>query len=309
MAKQGAATGRTLSHGLSVLLVAPDSGIPKANEEAQRIINLLHPQVLIGSVGVSDVLNAVQAAQYDVVWFLGHSGAAGLQLTDGVLSPAHLTQILRQSPPSLVVLNSCSSIHTAMQVHDDLQAAVICTVLDVPDLDAYITGAALAGALAQGLDASEAYQRSRPASNRQYVMLNGSVRLNGADQLDDVHRLIMATASDLQREMSGMLREVVQTARTVEAIKADVADMKAEQERVRGELMQAPARYQPLHDRRHTWAWALGFVVFVATGLLMLKDVRDALGLMWWVAFAFSAIFYGMAFALFAYGIGLRWSK
>ena len=234
MAKARAQTGRTSAQGLGVLLIAPSvADLPSAGDEVQRVINLLHPQVVIGTVTTSDVLDALQSGSYDVVWFLGHSGPQGLQLTDGVLSPAHLTQILRQSPPSLVVLNSCSSIHTAMQVHDDLQTAVICTVLDVPDIDAYVTGAALAGALAQGLDFTDAYNRSRPASNRQYVMLNGSVRLNGVNELDDVHRLIIATASDLQREMSGMLREVVQTARTVEAIRRDGADMRTEQQRVR----------------------------------------------------------------------------
>lgn len=304
MANRKAQTGRTSAQGLAVLLVAPESGLPNAAEETQRIVNLLRPQILLGSVSVSDVLDAVQAAQFDVVWFLGHSGPQGLQLTDGVLSPAHLTQILRQSPPSLVVLNSCSSIHTAMQVHDDLQTAVICTVLDVPDIDAYITGAALAGALAQGLDATEAYQRSRPASNRQYVMLNGSVRLNGVNELDDVHRLIMATASDLQREMSGMLREVVQTARTVETITRDVADMRTEQQRVRTELSAQPDRYAATLTRRRALSWGAGFILFMLSyGII---EFREMFSIPVWVALLFSAFVAAVSFWLFVYGLGFR---
>ncbi len=303
MANRKAQTGRT-SAQVSALLVAPESGLPNAPEETQRIINLLRPQILLGSVTVSDVLDAVQAAQFDVVWFLGHSGPQGIQLTDGVLSPAHLTQILRQSPPGLVVLNSCSSLYIAMQIHDDLKAAVICTVLDVPDLDAYVTGAALAGALAQGLDPTEAYQRSRPASNRQYVMLNGSVRLNGVNELDDVQRAIMATASDLQREMSGILREVVQTARTVEAIKADVAAMKNEQQRVRTELAGQPDRFAATLTRRRAGAWAGGFALFLLAHAIL--EFREVLDVPVWVAVGMSLFVAAVSFWLFVYGIGFR---
>ena len=298
MAKARAQTGRTSAQGLGVLLIAPSvADLPSAGDEVQRVINLLHPQVVIGTVTTSDVLDALQSGSYDVVWFLGHSGPQGLQLTDGVLSPAHLTQILRQSPPSLVVLNSCSSIHTAMQVHDDLQTAVICTVLDVPDIDAYVTGAALAGALAQGLDFTDAYNRSRPASNRQYVMLNGSVRLNGVNELDDVHRLIMATASDLQREMSGMLREV-------EAIRRDVADMRTEQQRVRVELAGQPDRYAATLTRRRALSWGAGFILFMLSyGII---EFREMFAIPVWVALLFSAFVAGVAAWLFVYGIGFR---
>lgn len=298
MAKARAQTGRTSAQGLGVLLIAPSvADLPSAGDEVQRVINLLHPQVVIGTVTTSDVLDALQSGSYDVVWFLGHSGPQGLQLTDGVLSPAHLTQILRQSPPSLVVLNSCSSIHTAMQVHDDLQTAVICTVLDVPDIDAYVTGAALAGALAQGLDFTDAYNRSRPASNRQYVMLNGSVRLNGVNELDDVHRLIMATASDLQREMSGMLREV-------EAIRRDVADMRTEQRRVRVELAGQPDRYAATLTRRRALSWGAGFILFMLSyGII---EFREMFSIPVWVALLFSAFVAFVAAWLFVYGIGFR---
>lgn len=289
---------------MATLLIAPHSDLPNADAEQQRIINLLRPQVLLGDVAISGVLDCVQSSQFDVVWFLGHSGVDGLQLTDGILSPAHLAQILRQNPPQLVVLNSCSSIHVAMQIHDDLRTAVVCTVLDVPDLDAYVTGAALAAALAQGLDVTEAYQRSRPSTNRQYVLLNGSVRLNGQSELDDVHRLIMATASDIQREMSGMLREVVQTARTVETIKRDVADMRTEQQRVRTELSAQPDRYAATLTRRRALSWGAGFILFMLSyGII---EFREMFSIPVWVALLFSAFVAAVAAWLFVYGIGFR---
>jgi hypothetical protein len=85
--------------------------------------------------------------------------------------------------------------------------------------------------------------------------------------------------------------------------------VRTEQERVRGELAQGVTRYQPRSDRARSMAWVAGFVVFTLAGLLLMADVRAALGLQWWVAFGFTAVFDALAFALFAWGLGLRWER
>lgn len=300
MANKRAQTGRTSAQSVGVLLVAPDSGLPNAAEETQRIVNLLRPQVLLGTVTVSDVLDCVQSNDFDVVWFLGHSGPDGLQLSDGVLSPVHLTQILRQCPPRLVVLNSCSSFAVANQLHDALQCAVICTVIDVADIDAYITGAALASALAQGKDISAAYAASRPPSNRVYVLLNGSLAMNGADDLDDLKRLVTRTSSDLHAEIAGMARATAEMQRRLEAIQQ-------EQERVRMELLSQPDRYAATLTRRRAASWAGGFVLFLAAyGII---EFRDALQAPPTLAIAFSAFVVLVAGWLFLWGLGFRLDK
>lgn len=281
----------------TVLLIAPDSNLPNADAETQRIINALHPDVLLGDVTVSTVLDKVQSAQFDIVWFLGHSGPQGLQLTDGVLSPSHLAQILRQTPPSLVVLNSCSSLHTAMRVHDDVQCAVVCTVLDIADLDAYITGASLANALAQGLDVSQAYQVSRPSANRQYILLNGSVRLNGANELDDLKRLVTRTAADLHGEIVGM-------ARTAAAMQQQLEAIQQEQERVRAELTQQPERFAAALTRKRAAVWTVGFALFLAAYAIL--EFRDTLDVPMWVAIGFSLFVAAVAGWMFVWGIGFR---
>ena len=282
------------------LLIAPETDLPNADGETQRIVNALHPDVLLGTVTVSNVLDCVQGGAFDIVWFLGHSSADGLQLSDGVLSPAHLAQILRQSPPSLVVLNSCSSLHTAMRVHDDVQAAVICTVLDIPDIDAYITGASLANALAQGLDVSTAYQVSRPSANRQYILLNGSVRLNGVNELDDLKRLVARTAADLHGEIAGM-------ARTTAEMQRQLAAIQQEQARVRAELQAQPDRYAATLTRGRAASWAGGFGLFLLAYAVL--EFREAIGVPVWVAVCMSLFVAGVAFWLFFYGLGFRIDK
>jgi hypothetical protein len=282
--RQGrAVTGRNVAQAGRVLLIAPRSDLENADVEQQRIINALHPEVLIGEVTTSDVLDAVQSSHYDVVWFLGHSGPNGIQLSDGVLSSAHFTQILRQSPPSLVVLNSCSSLYIANQVHDELQCAVICTVLDVPDLDAYITGALLAGALAQGKDIAAAYAASRPSCTRQYMLLNGRVRLNGDTEIDDVHRLIIRTSSEIQARLTGL---------------------EDEQARVRAELASQGDRYHVRLTRPHALSWSAGFVLFMAaTGII---EFREWLGISLPAAMGFSLFVTLVAFWLLVWGLQFR---
>jgi hypothetical protein len=289
-----AAAGRNAAgQQYKVLLIAPSTDLENADAEQQRIINALHPQVLLGDVTTSGVLDAVQGGAYDVVWFLGHSGPQGLQLTDGVLSPAHLAQILRQSPPQLVVLNSCSSLHSAMQVHDDIQCAVICTVLDIPDLDAYITGASLANALAAGNEIPDAYNMSRPSCVRQYVLLNGSVRLNGDTEIDDVHRLVLRTSADLHAEIAGMRR--------------DMAGVRAEQVRVREELAAGHERYQPRSTGARAAAWLLGALLMIAAAGLI--DFRVALGVPTAAATLMAAFVSLVALWLAVWGLGFRLDK
>jgi len=281
----------------TVLIIAPSADLPNADAETQRIINTLHPEVLLGRVTVSDVLDCVQSSTFDIIWFLGHSSTDGLELSDGILSPSHLAQILRQSPPSLVVLNSCSSLHTAMRVHDDVQAAVICTVLDVPDVDAYITGASLANVLAQGLDINQAYQVSRPSANRQYILLNGTVRLNGANELDDLKRLVTRTAADLHAEIAGMARATAAMQRQLEAIQQ-------EQARVRAELTTQPDKYAATLTRRRAGAWAGGFALFLLAYAIL--EFREVLDVPIWVALGMSLFVAAVSFWLFVYGIGFR---
>jgi hypothetical protein len=275
------------------LVISPRTDLENADAEIQRVINALHPQVLIGTVTMSDVLDSVQADTFDVVWFLGHSGPAGIELSDGVLSPSHLVQILWQSSPRLVVLNSCSSYFIANQLHDDLQCSIICTLLPVPDLDAYITGAVLANALARGLDFWEAYRASKPSENRYYMLLNGKANLNGDTEVDDLRRIVTVTATETHAEIAGMRR--------------DMAGVRQEQVRVREELEAGHERYQPRSTGARAAAWLLGALLMIAAAGLI--DFRDALGVPTVAAVLMAAFISLVALWLAVWGLGFRLDK
>jgi hypothetical protein len=307
--KSRAAAGRTAAQQqYKVLLIAPDSGLENADAEVQRVINALHPEVLIGTVTTTNVLDCVQSNDpFDVVWFLGHSGPSGIQLSDGILSPTHLTQILRPVPPALVVLNSCSSYFIANQLHDDIRCAVICTLISIPDIDAYITGASLARALAQGMDIPDAYAASKPSDSRTYMLLNGNVRLNGQDALDDLRRLVTSTSSDIHQEIGGMTREVATAQRSIQEMRRDMAGVRAEQVRVREELEAGHERYQPRSTGAKAAAWLLGALLMIAAAGLI--DFRDALGVPTVAAVLMAAFISLVALWLAVWGLGFRLDK
>ena len=167
-------------------------------------------------------------------------------------------------------------------------------------LDAYITGAALANALAQGLDIAAAYAASRPPSNRVYVLLNGSLSLNGADELDDLKRLVTRTAADLHAEIAGMARTTAAMQRQLEAIQQ-------EQARVKVELSTQPERFAAVLTRKRAGAWGAGFVLFLVAYAIL--EFREVLDVPMWVALGFSLFVAGVAAWLFVYGIGFRIDK
>ncbi len=304
MANARAQAGRTSAQSLAALVIAPDSGLPNAAEETQRIVNLLRPQILLGNVTASDVLDTMAGGTFDVVWFLGHSGPEGLELSDGILPPERLTQILRQSPPQLVVLNSCSSFYIANQIHDYLQCAVISTVMDVPDIEAYTTGAALAYALAEGKDITAAYEASKPPNNRKYVLINGNVMLNGRNEIDDVKRLLAQTSGEVHGEVAGMAREMAKMQRALDMLVKRVDDIGTEQQRVRTELAGQPDRYAATLTRKRALSWGSGFALFLLAHAIL--EFREVLDVPMWVALGFSLFVAAVSFWLFVYGIGFR---
>lgn len=277
---------RAMVSGLRVLLVAPGSNLAYVGEEVQRVANALHPQLLFGNVTMAAVLDAL-TTPFDVVWFACHGTEDGIQLSDGLLATPQLVQMLRQHAPRLVALNTCNSLQVAMQIHDEAGCAVICTVVSIPDKDAFITGSSLAHALAAGNDIAQAYNVSKPGRNRQYVLLNGSVRLNGDDDADDTKRLIMQMFNEQSKRISG--------------IESRLNKMERKQDEGFGEMR---ACIQP-QSASHRWAWAFGFVLLFMPVPLFYSNVRQLVGIEWQPALVMAFGCYVVSAAMFAYGNGI----
>ena len=158
---------------MRVLLIAPRTDLFFADAEVQAILRSgLSVTPRLGEVRDADVLADIDTDAYDVLWFCGHMTAEGLLLSDGPLSSEALTPIVR-GRFGLVVLNSCDSRDTAELLQNETEAAVIATVVDVPDRLAFQTGVLFARELARSGDIPTAYDASKPGNNRIYVYLAG----------------------------------------------------------------------------------------------------------------------------------------
>lgn len=157
---------------MKALLIAPQvPDLLYLSAEIQAVWQSgLDIEPLIGEVRHADLLRAVTSGEYDVFWFSGHTTKDGLLLTDGALSAEELTPLIR-GRFDLVLLNSCDSQQTAQLLQNETEAAVVATVVEVPDWLAFQTGALFARELAKTGDIPTAYNAAKPGQNRTYVLL------------------------------------------------------------------------------------------------------------------------------------------
>lgn len=162
--------------GIKVLLVAPTSNLPLVNAEVQDVSRSgLEVTPVYSPVSQVTLAREMRSGEYDGLFLLGHMDADGnFNLDNGeVLSSSALTSLAR-GRFAWVYLNTCQSIKAAQMLQNETGAAVICTIVDVPDPDAYRTGGSFATWLAKLGDTRDAYDQSIPGGNRVYVYLGGN---------------------------------------------------------------------------------------------------------------------------------------
>lgn len=161
---------------IKVLMVVPSTNLPLANAETQDVQRSgLEVTPVYSPVGLVTFTREVLASNHDGLWMAGHMDSAGNFLLDGgeMISPSALTSLVR-GRFQWVFLNSCQSIFAAQGLQNETDADVICTVIDVPDIDAYRTGSLFANWLARLGDIRAAYEQSRPGANRIYLYLSSA---------------------------------------------------------------------------------------------------------------------------------------
>ena len=188
---------------MRTLLLAPHTDLPNVDAEVQAVLRSgLDVTPRLGDVRNVDVLTDITSGEYDVFWHAGHTTADGLLLTDGVLSASELTPLIRNRF-ELVVLNSCDTQQTAQMLQNETGAAVVATIVAVPDRLAFQTGALFARELARTGDISTAYQAAKPGNNRQYVLLGwGKKKVVGYDNLDERLDRLEVALNQTQRTLA-----------------------------------------------------------------------------------------------------------
>lgn len=156
-----------------------DKGLPAVevkelgygNDEVAEIANLLHARLLSGRKATLHGFLDMLAEGWDVIWLITHGEEEGWYLSDGIVSVSETTTMIRSSGIFLTVMNTCSSEKVAREAARELGTAFICTVREVPDRQAFITGVIFAQKLAAGLDYVTAFEKARPGQDSTYVLI------------------------------------------------------------------------------------------------------------------------------------------
>lgn len=195
---------------MKVLLVAPETNLTYGVEEVQAILNSgLSVRPLIGkNVNHRDVLREVEQS-YDILWLCTHGSEEGILLSDGLLQTSLLVAMVREKF-RLIILNTCNSFKIAQMIQNETSAEVIATIIEVPDREAFQTGAIFARELAKVASFEKAYYRARPGSNRTYIRLAGRTVANETSQVTEevVRELQMAVFGNSKVNFSGMMNEL-----------------------------------------------------------------------------------------------------
>lgn len=169
------------SVNVSVLVVAPETGLEFVRREVEAIVNTgLEVYIVPSPVTKAALARELRERRYDVWCILTHGvrsegspWESGILLEDDVLQTTVLATYAKVYKPALVFLNTCSSDDIARIIMDVSGADVVCSVLDVPDEQAFITGRLFMEQIADHGDYRLAYENSRPADNRTYLYLTG----------------------------------------------------------------------------------------------------------------------------------------
>lgn len=280
---------------MNAIVIAPslvDSNLEFAPEELQRAINYLHPErVLMNSVTLQTISDQVASRQWDYVFVMGHGATQGIRLSDGSFWTAdEVIQTFKGREPKLIYFNTCESLDLAVQAFESLGCSVIFTRVEVPDRQAFTTGVELARALAETNSIRESYERSRPPSSRNYILLNGTIRANSPSPAGDLARLILEANSDVARRISALDKRL------------DEVD-----ERIRdlGKTIDAWEQRGPVFPPPNRVMWSVGFLLFTMILILSSAEVISFLriSLPAWILLVI--LLSGASFTFLAAGLNL----
>lgn len=265
---------------MRILLVAPSqASLPQSAQEVEAVVNSgLSVKLLQSNVSQRDLVSELSTpGRYDIIWFATHSDGNGILLTNEVLSPSAVISLVRGSGAKLVFLNTCSSVSTASAIQNEATVDVICTITDVPDVDAYRTGAQFAAKLLQTGDFRKSYELSKPGRNSTYIYLSAAGPLqNGKSDYEKLRKTVdeLEDASR-KRDKAAVHEKACELAEICTRIDQHDGEFKA----IKGDMHDVKQRVTTLEDHvfipRRVWIWRLAsvFTVFLAIVVFAVEDL------------------------------------
>lgn len=140
-------------------------------DEVTELAGLLRADFLFGKKATIKGLIDALAKGCDILWLITHATEDGWFLSDGIVNASETTTLVRSSGVFLTVMNTCSSFRVAIAAAKEIGSAFVCTVKEVPDRQAFITGVIFAQKLVAGYDYTSAYELAKPGQNSTYELI------------------------------------------------------------------------------------------------------------------------------------------
>lgn len=224
---------------MDILVIAPaHEDLPNAAEEIVQIARNHNATIVRGTVRETDIIRAVDDADYEVIWWISHGNSDGVLLSDGVLSIVGVAQFVQASGAKLCVLNTCESEAAAQEIVLRGQADVICTIAPVGNADAIRLGSLLAAELAADQNYREAYEivvGSSPGLYR-YLQAGQQTRQRISHDnnaiLQEIYRVLVGNEKfgevGLVKRVGNLEVEVTHVKVRVEKVETRMGDIKTE---------------------------------------------------------------------------------
>lgn len=247
-------------------------GLEYGLDEINQIASLLNAETLIGKRATLHNLLDMLEPGCDIVWLITHATEAGWYLTDGLVDAAETTAILRSCGAFLTVMNTCSSIEVARQSAKEIGSAFICTVKEVPDRKAFITGVLFAQKLAAGFSYQEAYALAKPGQNRLYELIEARQMPQRDGNQDFFDKSMMVDPETLMRfiksveEMNIILNGSPKLG--VLGVRSTLLTLEGDVKKALGEIVAIKAQYTSW--RWIAWGSAIGLLIVLITQALLL---------------------------------------
>jgi hypothetical protein len=188
---------------VNVLLVLPEqAGVSSSQELLRMLQQSIQVRVLSGGVDRQKLELALGSDQYDVVHFGQHGGRLLLEYADGALTASELVVLLRkQQHLRFVVLNSCDSIATGVDIHNSLMVPVVAMNTAIEDQAAVRFAEALYREVSAGTGLSLAVEAARAVLARLYPLQASVVQLiNGSKATtDDLMAKLQLCSQEMQQ--------------------------------------------------------------------------------------------------------------
>lgn len=162
---------------MRVLIVAPSNAGLASTVEIDSIAPAHDTDIVSDNVTQVRLMQRVARQKYDIVHFLTHGSAAGVQLSDGIMAPEDIARLAKHTRARLIFLNACSSTRPGQYLVDVGIPAVIAHNRDVPDNEAIQVAAYFYNELAtNGGDMKSAYGVASPHDGTLSWLSNGNYR-------------------------------------------------------------------------------------------------------------------------------------